>query len=150
VFANGEVPFFRENGQSALLRTIADKQDLLLVQRDHHVTEFVGTKRMKEKVRYAVIGLGHIAQTAVLPAFAHAENSELVALVTRSPDKNRQLSRRYRVNAYADLETARKSMPFTLPLRIRFTANILNVPPVVVAMFFAKNPWLRAKTIAKR
>jgi len=106
VFANGEVPFFRENGQSALLRTIADKQDLLLVQRDHHVTEFVGTKRMKEKVRYAVIGLGHIAQTAVLPAFAHAENSELVALVTRSPDKNRQLSRRYRVNAYADLETA--------------------------------------------
>ena len=63
---------------------------------------------MKQKVRYAVIGLGHIAQTAVLPAFAHAENSELVALVTRNPDKDRQLSRRYRVNAYSydDLETA--------------------------------------------
>ena len=61
---------------------------------------------MKQRVRYAVIGLGHIAQRAVLPAFAHAENSELVALVTGSPDKNRQLSRRYRVNAYDNLETA--------------------------------------------
>jgi len=61
---------------------------------------------MKQKARYAVIGLGHIAQRAVLPAFAHAENSELVALVTGSPDKNRQLSRRYRVNAYDNLETA--------------------------------------------
>ena len=63
---------------------------------------------MKQKVRYAVIGLGHIAQRAVLPAFAHAENSELVALVTGGPDKDGQLSRRYRVNAYSydDLETA--------------------------------------------
>src|SRR5205823_813616 len=63
---------------------------------------------MKQKVRYAVIGLGHIAQTAVLPAFAHAENSELVALVTRNPDKDRQLKGRHRVNVYSydDLETA--------------------------------------------
>ena len=63
---------------------------------------------MKQKVRYAVIGLGHIAQRAVLPAFAHAENSELVALVTGSPDKDGQLSRRYRVNAYTydNLENA--------------------------------------------
>jgi len=30
-------------------------------------------------VRYAVVGLGHIAQVAVLPAFAHARrNSRLV------------------------------------------------------------------------
>src|SRR5207248_8342563 len=63
---------------------------------------------MKQKVRYAVIGLGHIAQTAVLPAFAHAENSELVALVTRNPDKDRQLKGRHGVNVYSydDLETA--------------------------------------------
>jgi len=63
---------------------------------------------MKQRVRYAVIGLGHIAQRAVLPAFAHAENSELVALVTGSPDKDGQLSRRYRVNAYTydNLENA--------------------------------------------
>lgn len=34
------------------------------------------------KLRYAVVGLGHIAQIAVLPAFRNAENSELFALVS--------------------------------------------------------------------
>ncbi len=63
---------------------------------------------MKEKIRYAVIGLGHIAQTAVLPAFQHAENSELVALVTGNPNKAKELSKRYGLNAYKydDLEIA--------------------------------------------
>jgi glucose-fructose oxidoreductase len=43
-----------------------------------------------------------------LPAFEHADNSDLVALVTGSRHKNTELSRRYGVNAYAydDLETA--------------------------------------------
>ena len=36
----------------------------------------------RRKVRYAVVGLGHIAQIAVLPAFRNAENSELFALVS--------------------------------------------------------------------
>jgi len=41
----------------------------------------------KRKIRYAVVGLGYIAQIAILPAFAHAkENSELVALVSSDPD----------------------------------------------------------------
>src|SRR5438874_2445425 len=31
---------------------------------------------MNKKIRYAVVGLGHISQTAVLPAFKHAENSD--------------------------------------------------------------------------
>ena len=50
-----------------------------------------------EKVRYAVVGLGHIAQVAVLPAFAHAENSELTALVSDDPEKLEKLGRKYRV-----------------------------------------------------
>jgi predicted dehydrogenase len=50
------------------------------------------------KVRYAVVGLGHIAQVAVLPAFAHArQNSTLTALVSNDPQKLKQLSRRYGV-----------------------------------------------------
>jgi predicted dehydrogenase len=63
---------------------------------------------MKEKIRYAVIGLGHIAQTAVLPAFQHTENSALVALVTGNPNKAKELSKRYGINAYGydDLEIA--------------------------------------------
>jgi predicted dehydrogenase len=53
----------------------------------------------KKRVRYAVVGLGHIAQVAVLPAFAHAENSELAALVSDDPEKLQKLGRRYKVKA---------------------------------------------------
>jgi predicted dehydrogenase len=52
-----------------------------------------------QKVRYAVVGLGHIAQVAVLPAFAHAQNSELAALVSDDPEKLEKLGRRYKVKA---------------------------------------------------
>jgi predicted dehydrogenase len=49
-------------------------------------------------VRYAVIGLGHIAQAAVLPAFRHAtRNSALTALVSSDKRKLKELGRRYRV-----------------------------------------------------
>jgi glucose-fructose oxidoreductase len=65
-------------------------------------------KSSKKQVRYAVIGLGHIAQVAVLPAFAHAQNSKLAALVSGDPGKEQKLSRKYRVPAfhYDDLEKA--------------------------------------------
>jgi glucose-fructose oxidoreductase len=52
------------------------------------------------RVRYAVVGLGHIAQVAVLPAFAHAtQNSEVTALVTDDPAKAKQLSKKYCIGA---------------------------------------------------
>ena len=39
--------------------------------------------RGRRRIRYALVGLGHIAQVAVLPAFAHAaRNSELSAIVS--------------------------------------------------------------------
>ena len=57
--------------------------------------------RIKPKVRYAVIGLGHIAQAAVLPAFANArENSQLVAFVSGDPVKQQRLGQRHQVNTY--------------------------------------------------
>lgn len=43
------------------------------------------------KIRYAVVGLGWFAQAAALPAFAHAENAELVALVSDDPTKLAEL-----------------------------------------------------------
>ncbi|WII72579.1 Gfo/Idh/MocA family oxidoreductase [Bdellovibrio sp. 22V] len=50
------------------------------------------------KIRYAVVGLGHIAQNAVLPAFEHAKNnSELTALVSGDEEKLSRLSRAYGV-----------------------------------------------------
>jgi predicted dehydrogenase len=52
----------------------------------------------RKPIRYAVVGLGHIAQVAVLPAFAHASsNSQLTALVSGDPQKLKTLSQRYRV-----------------------------------------------------
>lgn len=48
-------------------------------------------------VRYAVVGLGHIAQVAVLPAFAHARNARLAAMVSDDPAKHRKLSKKYNV-----------------------------------------------------
>lgn len=45
-------------------------------------------------------GLGHIAQAAMLPAFRNSENSELVALVSGSPEKMQALSDLYRVPTY--------------------------------------------------
>ena len=54
------------------------------------------TNAKSRKVRYAVVGLGHIAQVAVLPAFAHAANSEVVALVSDDPAKLKSLARKYK------------------------------------------------------
>ncbi|HZS27913.1 MAG TPA: Gfo/Idh/MocA family oxidoreductase [Candidatus Angelobacter sp.] len=60
-----------------------------------------------QKIRYAVVGLGHIAQVAILPAFQNAENSELAALVSDDEIKRKELGRRYGVNqtySYAEYE----------------------------------------------
>ena len=55
-----------------------------------------------------MIGAGHIAQVAVLPAFENArENSELVAIVSGEPEKRAGLSQRYGIpftGRYEDLE----------------------------------------------
>jgi predicted dehydrogenase len=49
------------------------------------------------RIRYAVVGLGHIAQVAVLPAFKHARNSTLAGLVSGSPLKLKKLAKKYGV-----------------------------------------------------
>jgi predicted dehydrogenase len=59
----------------------------------------------KKKIRYAVVGLGHIAQVAVLPAFRKTPNSELFALVSSDPAKLRKLGKKYGIEhlySYAD------------------------------------------------
>ena len=52
----------------------------------------------KRKIRYAVVGLGHIAQIAVLPAFKNAANSELFALVSGDRDKLKKLGKTYKLD----------------------------------------------------
>jgi predicted dehydrogenase len=59
----------------------------------------LSNRRPPRRIRYAVVGLGHIAQVAVLPAFAHARsNSDVTALVSDDPEKLRLISRKYRVS----------------------------------------------------
>jgi glucose-fructose oxidoreductase len=54
---------------------------------------------LKRPIRYAVVGLGHIAQVAVVPAFRHARrNSALVAVVSGDRAKRREVARRYRID----------------------------------------------------
>jgi predicted dehydrogenase len=64
------------------------------------------------RIRYAVVGLGYIAQVAVLPAFAHAKNAELAALVSGDPHKLKRLGRKYSVDllhSYDDFDRCLES-----------------------------------------
>jgi glucose-fructose oxidoreductase len=66
-----------------------------------------GGQSRKKAVRYAVVGLGHIAQAAVLPAFKHARrNSVLAALVSGEPKKLDTLGRRYGVERLCGYDEA--------------------------------------------
>lgn len=51
-----------------------------------------------QKIRYAVVGLGHISQIAVLPSFRHAQSSEVTALVSGDSAKLKQLGKKYNVS----------------------------------------------------
>lgn len=51
------------------------------------------------KVRYAVVGLGDIAQEAFLPGVAHTGNSELTAFVTGDEEKAQLVGEKYGVEA---------------------------------------------------
>jgi predicted dehydrogenase len=55
-------------------------------------------KTDSKKIGYAIVGLGHIVQNAVLPAFENCKkNSKLVALVSDDATKLRRLGKKYAV-----------------------------------------------------
>jgi predicted dehydrogenase len=65
--------------------------------------------RSAPPLRFAVVGLGHIAQAAVLPAFRHARpHVELTALVSGTRAKLSQLGTRYRVKNLVSYANADK------------------------------------------
>jgi predicted dehydrogenase len=60
-----------------------------------------------KKVGFAVVGLGSIAQSSVLPAFSHSKKARLVALVSRDKKKAARLARKFKAPAfYGDEEYA--------------------------------------------
>ncbi len=58
--------------------------------------------RSPTSIRYAVVGLGYFAQSAVLPAFARLPNAKLTALVSGDPIKLRRLGDLYGVEQCVD------------------------------------------------
>jgi predicted dehydrogenase len=52
-----------------------------------------------QKVGFAVVGLGAIAQMSVLPAFRHSRRAKLVALVSRDKRKAEKLARKFKAAA---------------------------------------------------
>jgi predicted dehydrogenase len=56
--------------------------------------------RAQRKTGFAVVGLGSIAQSSVLPAFAHCKRARLVALVSRDKGKAKRLAGNFNVPAY--------------------------------------------------
>jgi predicted dehydrogenase len=76
------------------------------------VYQEASSKQGSHKVRYAVVGLGWFAQSAALPAFAHAENAELVALVSDDATKRTELAEKYGVEytySYSQYDDCLKS-----------------------------------------
>lgn len=53
---------------------------------------------VQQRAGYAVVGLGGIAQRAVLPAFRHCKKAKLVALVSGDKNKARRLARKFAAN----------------------------------------------------
>src|ERR1044072_4339269 len=65
-------------------------------------TNLLHLNRNGHPVRFAVVGLGNFAQTAILPAFANArDKAQLTALVTSDVEKASKLSRKYKAAAYS-------------------------------------------------
>ena len=53
-----------------------------------------------KRVGFAVVGLGHIAERAVLPAFRHSRRAKLIALVSGSESKARRLAAQFGARDY--------------------------------------------------
>jgi predicted dehydrogenase len=53
----------------------------------------------RKKLRYALIGAGHISQVAVLPSFANCKSSELSLIVSSDEKKRKVLGAKYKVHA---------------------------------------------------
>lgn len=66
-------------------------------------------KKPQHGIRFAVVGLGHIAQVAILPGFQTAKNSELVSIISGDEVKREELRKKFRlkkVYSYEQYEEA--------------------------------------------
>jgi predicted dehydrogenase len=59
------------------------------------MTTQISNNSTARQIRYAVVGLGWFAQSAALPAFATAANSQVVALVSDDATKRSEVAKKY-------------------------------------------------------
>lgn len=66
--------------------------------------------KKRNRLRYAIVGLGHLSQVAILPAFRHVKRCNLAVVFSDDAKKRKTLARKYEVPAYGydDLEDALK------------------------------------------
>lgn len=108
----------------------------------------------KSKVRYAVVGLGHISQAAVLPAFMNSGNSELLALVSGDLRKLKVLGKKYGLQhlySYADYGRALSNVDAVyLALPNHLHGEYAVRAAAAGCMSYARNPWRsRRKSVAQ-
>ncbi len=53
-----------------------------------------------QKIRYAIVGLGDIAQEDMIPGVSHTGNSEISALVTSDSEKAAVLGKKHQVPTF--------------------------------------------------
>lgn len=73
----------------------------------------------KTRVRYAVVGIGNIAEVAVLPAFAHAKQNSELAVVSGDPEKRAEPTSRRPTLSTRTSRYARRPAAFTGCVRSR-------------------------------
>jgi len=64
----------------------------------------------RRKIRYAIVGLGHLAQVAILPAFEATRNSELVTIVSGDVEKREELGKKYNLEQTYDYNDYDKAL----------------------------------------
>ena len=57
-----------------------------------------------KRIGFVVVGLGHISEIAVLPAFRHSKNTKVVALVSSDAQKARRLAKKFGASDYYSYE----------------------------------------------
>ena len=62
------------------------------------IKELIGMES-ERKIRYAIVGLGDIAQEDMMPGVDHTGNSEITALITSDPVKANELAKKYGVES---------------------------------------------------
>jgi predicted dehydrogenase len=71
--------------------------------------ELIGMEH-ERKVRYAIVGLGDIAQEDMMPGVDHTGNSKITALVTSDSFKANELAKRYGVEAVFSYEQFQEAL----------------------------------------